>query len=83
MKAKIIKIGNSRGVRIPKPLLEQTGLTGEVELSAHQDQILIGPVRDPRGSWDAASARMSLAGEDWLLDGEAPASEWDEGEWQW
>ena len=84
MKAKIIKIGNSRGVRIPKPLLEETGLTGEVELTAHKDQILIGPVRNARESWDAAFAAMSLKGDDGLIDGDVDtAAEWDSKEWQW
>lgn len=41
MKASIIIIGNSKGVRIPKPLLEESGLTGVVELKAIKGEIKI------------------------------------------
>ena len=41
MKTRIVRIGNSQGVRIPKPLLEQSGLTGEVELEVQDRQIII------------------------------------------
>lgn len=41
MKAAIITIGNSKGVRIPKPLLEESGLGGEVELKAIKGEIKI------------------------------------------
>jgi antitoxin component of MazEF toxin-antitoxin module len=41
MKASIITIGNSKGIRIPKPLLEESGLTGTVELKAHKGEIKI------------------------------------------
>jgi antitoxin component of MazEF toxin-antitoxin module len=41
MKTSIITIGNSKGVRIPKPLLEESGLTGEVELKAIRGEIKI------------------------------------------
>lgn len=44
MKTSIITIGNSKGVRIPKPLLEESGLTGEVELKAVKGEIKIIPV---------------------------------------
>ena len=43
MKTRLIKIGNSQGIRIPKLLLEQVGLANEVELEVQQDQIVIRP----------------------------------------
>ena len=45
MKTRIVPIGNSQGIRIPKLLLEQTGLSGEVEISAEDDALVIRPVR--------------------------------------
>ena len=45
MKTRIVRIGNSQGIRIPKPLLEQTGLRGEVEISAQDDSLIIRPAR--------------------------------------
>jgi len=43
MKTSIIDIGNSKGVRIPKPLLEERGLKGSVELKAKKGEIKIVP----------------------------------------
>jgi len=48
MRARIVKIGNSQGIRIPKPLLEQTGIMDDVELEVEQNQIIIRPVSNPR-----------------------------------
>ena len=84
MKTRIVRIGNSRGVRIPKPLLEQTGLSGEVEIRADADGLVIRPARRPRDGWAAAFRRMAQAGDDAILDDAPPSlSEWDESEWEW
>lgn len=84
MKATITRIGNSRGIRIPKPLLEQSGLDGEVELEAQDGQIIIRPRRKPREGWDEAFQHMAERGDDRLLDGDAPVpNKWDETEWEW
>lgn len=48
MRARVVKIGNSRGIRIPKPLLEQTGIMDDVELEVEKNQIIIRPVTNPR-----------------------------------
>ena len=47
VKSRIVKIGNSRGVRIPKPILEQLALSEEVELSVRGDQLVIVNVETP------------------------------------
>ncbi|CAA9379264.1 MAG: Prevent host death protein, Phd antitoxin [uncultured Gemmatimonadetes bacterium] len=84
MKARIVRIGNSHGIRIPKPLLEQSGLRDEVELDVHAGQITIRAATQPRAGWDAAFRAMAEAGDDVLLDPEMAASpEWDEEEWEW
>lgn len=84
MKTRIVAIGNSRGIRIPKPLLEQTGLSGEVEISAEDGALVIRPAKRPRASWAAAFQEMARRGDDALLDDVAPSlSAWDEGEWEW
>ena len=84
MKTRIVPIGNSKGVRIPKPLLEQTGLVGEVEISAENDVLVIRPVKKPRAGWATAFQEMAQRGDDALLDEVAPSlSGWDEGEWEW
>lgn len=85
MKTRIVKIGNSLGVRIPKVLLEQSRLTEEVEIEAFDRQIVIRAARQPREGWDAAFQAMSQNGDDKLLDAEEThnLSSWDEIEWQW
>ncbi|HEX8318722.1 AbrB/MazE/SpoVT family DNA-binding domain-containing protein [Longimicrobium sp.] len=84
MKARIVRIGNSHGIRIPKPLLEESGLRGEVELEARPHQIIIRAANRPRAGWDAAFQAMAEAGDDALLDREfADSPEWDDREWEW
>jgi|GEM_PF-720517 len=51
MKTRIVRIGNSRGVRIPKLLLEQSELEGEVEMKAENGTLTIGPVAKARAGW--------------------------------
>lgn len=84
MKARIVRIGNSQGIRIPKPLLQQTGLAGEVEISAEADSLVIRPARTRRAGWAEAFRRMAERGDDWLLSDVPPSlSRWDEDEWAW
>ena len=84
MKTRIIKIGNSQGIRIPKILLEQSSLGEEVVLEAQPDQIIIRSAERPREGWEAAFSLMAERGEDQLLDGQSSDSNrWDEEEWQW
>jgi antitoxin MazE len=83
VKARVIRIGNSRGVRLPKTLLAQSGIEDEVELEVQGESIIIRPVQSPRAGWDAAFAVMAATGDDALLDAELPASDWDKEEWTW
>jgi antitoxin MazE len=83
MKTRIVPIGNSKGVRIPKALLEQTGLEGEVEIQARQDSLVIRPGRKPRQGWNKAFREMAQAGDDRLVDDVANLSSFDKDEWQW
>jgi antitoxin MazE len=84
MRARIVKIGNSQGIRIPKPLLEQTGIMDDVELEVDQNQIIIRPVSNPRAGWDDAFKAMAGRGDDRIIDeAENISHSWDEDEWQW
>jgi len=82
MKTKIIRIGNSRGVRIPKPLLEQAGLEDEVLLRVVDDGIVIESADKPRAGWGEAARALHEQREDGLLDEMIP-TEFDESEWVW
>ena len=84
MKTRIVRIGNSRGIRIPKPLLEQTGLDGEVEICVRDHSLIITLVKKPRDGWAESFKQMAKSGEDALLDDGAPLlSRFDEDEWEW
>ncbi|MCJ7735944.1 MAG: AbrB/MazE/SpoVT family DNA-binding domain-containing protein [Anaerolineae bacterium] len=84
IKSRIIKIGNSHGVRIPKLLLEQSDLGEEVELVLEDGQIIVRPSRRARHGWAEAFQTMAERGDDVLLDGDAPLSaSWDEEHWEW
>ncbi|MGA2271167.1 MAG: AbrB/MazE/SpoVT family DNA-binding domain-containing protein [Bryobacteraceae bacterium] len=82
MRANLIRIGNSRGIRIPKPLLEQAGLGGTVELLVEKGRLVIRPDRSPRQGWEEAFAAMAERGDDGVLLGKI-ANAFDRDEWTW
>ena len=84
MKTALIRIGNSRGVRIPKAFLEECRLQDEVDLEVQDDHLVIRAATRPRMGWDEAFRRMSERGDDALLDeGSLPPTKWDTTEWEW
>ncbi len=83
MKTRIIKIGNSQGVRLPKLLLEQSQLGDEVLLEAQEGQIVIRALPNPREGWAAQFRTMAVHGDDALLDDDGPTTAWDNEEWEW
>ena len=82
MKARIVRVGNSRGIRLPKPLLDQAGLAEEVELHAEPGRIVIESVARPRAGWAEAAKAMAARGDDALLDTETSTA-FDAEEWEW
>jgi antitoxin MazE len=84
MKASIIKIGNSHGIRIPKPIISQCGFEEEVEFLVQNNTLIIKSPKSSRKNWDAAFKKMAANADDLLLDSETHIStEWDESEWEW
>jgi len=84
MRAHIVKIGNSQGIRIPKPLLDQTDIKDDVELEVNKNQIIIRPISNPRAGWDNAFKSMAQNNDDALINGDDNISHsWDDEEWQW
>jgi antitoxin MazE len=68
MQVAIRTMGNSRGVLIPKPILEQTGLLDAADLQVKNGVIEIRPLkRNPREGWAADSQRVAQAGDDALV----------------
>jgi len=82
MKTKIVRIGNSRGVRIPKPLLEQAGLKNEVQLRVVESGIIIEGTSSARSGWSASAEMLRERGDDGLLD-QPVATQFDDSEWEW
>lgn len=80
VRAKLVKIGNSRGIRLAKPLLEMAGLADEVEIEAAPGMLTIRPSAHPRAGWAEAAAAWDA--EEGLLD-EMTATRFDEEEWAW
>ncbi|MBT8340128.1 MAG: AbrB/MazE/SpoVT family DNA-binding domain-containing protein [Desulfatitalea sp.] len=83
MRARVIKIGNSQGLRIPKPILEQTGIIDDVEIEVEKNQIIIRPMRNVRDGWDEAFKVMGQLGDDRHIIDRKISNAWDEDEWQW
>jgi len=84
VKTRIIKIGNSQGIRIPKLLLEQTNLGEEVELELQRDQIVVRPAHHARHNWEDEFKAMAERGDDKLLDSDVVIpTVWDDKEWEW
>jgi len=81
MRASIVMIGNSKGLRIPKALLKQCNIKDEVELEVKDNKLIIKPVNQVRRGWGKAFKEMARNGDDKLL--EMPKSNWDDEDWEW
>jgi antitoxin MazE len=81
-KTRIVRIGNSQGIRVPKALLDQAQLPEEVELHAQPGRLVVRGVRRPRTGWAEAARMMRERGHDRLLD-EPTKTKFDQKEWTW
>ena len=81
-KTRIVRIGNSRGIRVPKILLDQAQLPDEVELHAEPGRLVVQGVQRPRMGWAEAARAMAKQGHDDLID-EPVATRFDREEWEW
>jgi len=88
MTTHIIDIGNSRGIRIPKTLLDESGIEGEVELFLKGKSIIISPKRKAREGWAEMYDKAKKLGHDVLTEEDkewldAPLSSEADKEWVW
>jgi antitoxin MazE len=81
MKTKLVPIGNSRGVRLPKPLIEEARLEDEVDISVRGNTIVISAARTPREGWAEAAEKLHAEGGDSILI-ESVQNEFDK-DWDW
>jgi antitoxin MazE len=82
MKTQIIQIGNSQGIRIPKVLLEESRITGDVDVKLHPEGILIRNAQMPRAGWEDAFRTMAENEDDELIGGDV-STKFETKEWQW
>ena len=82
MRLSVVRSGNSRGVRIPKALLDRCAIGDAVDLTVEDGGLVRRPVRRARAGWVEAAATMAARGEDRLIDPETPTA-FDVAEWEW
>jgi len=83
MKVKLVRIGNSRGIRIPKAVLEQCGLQEAADLRVEKDRLVIAREHRPRQGWDEAFIAARPSSNDELLLEALPSSVFDREDWRW
>lgn len=82
IKTQVVKIGNSQGIRIPKRLLEQTGIVREVEIEVQDHCLVIRNIYQTRNGWEQSFALMSANHDDVLIDSDI-GTDWEQQNWQW
>jgi antitoxin MazE len=83
VKVKLVRIGNSRGIRIPKAILEQCGLQEAAQLRVEKDRLVIAPEHRPRQGWEEAFSAAGPSSNDELLLNALPGSAFDREDWRW
>lgn len=82
MKARLIQIGNSRGVRLPKPLIKDAGLEDEVDIQLRDRSIVITSTKKLRAGWSESAKLLHDRKQDSLIDSPR-RTQFDKTEWQW
>jgi antitoxin MazE len=80
MRVPLIRIGNSKGVRLPKAVIEQAGLKDEIDLEVKDGKVILSSTRPPRAGWGRAAQACNEAGEDDLGDWDVTPTDF-EGSW--
>jgi len=83
MKVSLASIGNSKGIRIPRSIIEACGFGNQIEMRVDDGVVVLSPVRAVRRGWNEAFERMAAEGDDVLLLPEGLESGWDAEEWEW
>ena len=82
MKTKLVPIGNSRGVRIPKPMITEAGIDDEVDIQVRDGAIVITSFKNPRAGWAESARVMHERREDQLIDSPTD-TRFDRNDWKW
>jgi antitoxin MazE len=82
MVVSVVQIGNSRGVRLPKAILDQLEISDKLDLEVENSRIILKPIpREVRQGWDAAFQQMNAKGDDAVILPEGSESE--DFDWEW
>jgi antitoxin MazE len=82
IKTRIVRIGNSRGIRVPKVLLDEAGLPEEVQLRAEPGRLVVSAATHPRAGWASKARTLHRRGDDAPLDPPTRTT-FDDTEWRW
>ncbi len=82
MKAALISIGNSKGIRIPASVIKDCSFGDTLEMRVEDGKLVLEASRSTRSGWDEAFACMAAAGDDAPLLGE-DGNAFDDAEWTW
>ncbi len=83
-RVRLVKMGGSRGVRLPRLFLEEAEMDEEVEMEVQEGQVIIRLVPRPRRNWEKEFGGMTARADDRLLDPKALSlTGWDEEKWEW
>ncbi len=82
VKTHVVRIGNSRGIRIPKTILEECHLEDTVELQVREGKLIVKSTGKARQGWDEAYSHMAEKKDDALLNSPT-ATDWDKTKWRW
>jgi antitoxin MazE len=84
MKAKVVQIGNSKGIRIPKSVLDQCDFDEEVRIEVRNKKLIVYSEKKPRKNWNADFKKKAVVTKDESLEEFAKIkSSWDNKEWKW
>jgi antitoxin MazE len=83
LKTKLVRIGNSRGIRVPRVIVGQAGLTEELELEVRRRQLVVRPSGRPRRGWEDRFREMRERRDGAPILPDVPLSSFDENEWEW
>jgi antitoxin MazE len=82
MRTQLVRIGNSRGIRIPKPLIDECGLRDSIHLQVVNNRLVISAENAPRHGWSEAFRKAGAPDKDGMLL-DLPANAFDREEWRW
>jgi antitoxin MazE len=83
MKVRLVRLGNSRALPLPKRIIEQCGFGDSVDLRVEGKRLIVAPTRRPREGWEKAfRAAGTSSGDELLLDGIGD-NQFDREEWEW